>query len=129
MFQILPIYRHEAASLSPFSSSFLSPLFHFLSFKMEPKWSTILPATSIFSSFDDLKWITAEFDHELFTKRPVTVETAIDDNDVKPSKVDPFLGVGDVCSGNIANAADFHNLVSALSLSHTMHSIKKIPLT
>ncbi|AES58848.2 BZIP transcription factor [Medicago truncatula] len=84
---------------------------------MEPKWSTILPATSIFSSFDDLKWITAEFDHELFTKRPVTVETAIDDNDVKPSKVDPFLGVGDVCSDNIANAADFHNLDAVTSFS------------
>ena len=97
----------------------------FLSCEMEPKWSTILPATSIFSSFDDLKWITAEFDHELFTKRPVTVETTIDDNDVKPSKMDAFIGVGDVCSGNIADAADFHNLVSALSLSHTMHSKKK----
>lgn len=92
---------------------------------MEPKWGSILTPSSIFSGFEDLKWIT-EFDHELFTKRPVTVgvetETeSANDIDVKPFKVDPFTGVGDVCSGNVADAADFQNLVSALSLSHTTH--------
>lgn len=127
MFRTFPIYTHEAASLSPFSSSFLSPLFFFsLSGEMEPKWSTILAPSSIFSGFDDLKWITTEFDHELFTKRPIAggIETAnesANDNDVKPFKVDPFTVVGDVCSGNLADAADFQNLVSTLSLSHTMH--------
>jgi hypothetical protein len=90
---------------------------------MESKWSNILtPSTSIFStSFEDLKWIATEFDHELFTKRVQTPNESANDNDVKPCKVDPFIGVGDVFSGNIAGAADFRNLVSALSLSHTMH--------
>ncbi|CAI8605777.1 unnamed protein product [Vicia faba] len=86
---------------------------------MEPKWGTILTPSSIFSGFEDLKWIT-EFDHELFTKRPVTVETETDsanDVDVKPFKVDPFTGVGDVCSGIVADAADFHNLDTVTSFS------------
>ncbi|XP_073224169.1 basic leucine zipper 9 isoform X1 [Cicer arietinum] len=88
---------------------------------MEPKWSTILAPSSIFSGFDDLKWITTEFDHELFTKRPIAggIETAnesANDNDVKPFKVDPFTVVGDVCSGNLADAADFQNLGEAKEL-------------
>ncbi|CAK8570134.1 unnamed protein product [Lathyrus sativus] len=88
---------------------------------MEPKWGSILTPSSIFSGFEDLKWIT-EFDHELFTKRPVTVgvetETeSANDIDVKPFKVDPFTGVGDVCSGIIADAADFQNLDTVTSFS------------
>ncbi|KAK2399167.1 light-inducible protein CPRF2 [Trifolium repens] len=86
---------------------------------MESKWSNILtPSTSIFSTnFEDLKWIATEFDHELFTKRVQTPNESANDNDVKPCKVDPFIGVGDVCSGNIAGAADFRNLDAVTSFS------------
>ncbi|GAU15236.1 hypothetical protein TSUD_09740 [Trifolium subterraneum] len=85
---------------------------------MESKWSNILTPSSIFSSsFEDLKWITTEFDHELFTKRVQTPNESAIDNDVKPCKVDPFIGVGDVCSGNIAGAADLRNLDAVTSFS------------
>ncbi|KAJ1427583.1 Basic-leucine zipper domain [Sesbania bispinosa] len=93
---------------------------------MEPKWGGVLAASSIFSAFDDLKWIATEFDQELFTKRPVAgeVETANgstndDDNDVKPCKVDPFTG-GGVFSGQIngaATAASFKNLDAVTAFS------------
>ncbi|KAJ1422494.1 P-type ATPase [Sesbania bispinosa] len=93
---------------------------------MEPKWGGVLAASSIFSAFDDLKWIASEFDQELFTKRPVSgeLETANgsandDDNDVKPCKMDPFTG-GGVFSGQIngaATAASFQNLDAVTAFS------------
>lgn len=117
--------------LVPFLLLF-SLLFFLFSGEMDSKWGSVLTASSIFSGFDDLKWITSEFDQEvLFTKRPVTgeVETAIgstnddeDEKDVKPLKVlDSFTG-GGISTGNLTGAADFeNNLVSPLSLSHTTH--------
>ncbi|XP_061336526.1 basic leucine zipper 9-like isoform X2 [Gastrolobium bilobum] len=88
---------------------------------MEPKWGGVLAAPSIFSSFDDLKWIASEFDHEEFMKRVTEVEIAngsANDDDVKPCKMDPFIN-GGACSGQLNGAAvaSFPNLDAVTAFS------------